>query len=130
MNNGEQLDIVNLLQKNSTDGSISCATVFKLVKEYGFFPDILGIALDKNNIKLKECQLGLFGYGGGKKIKPAESVTEEIENKIYFLLDDDDKLPCMAAWTIANELKISKLEVACFCEKLNIKISKCQLGAF
>jgi len=72
----------------------------------------------------------LFGYENKKKIiEPSESVPEELENKIYSLLEGGI-LPCAASWTIASELQISKLEVASACEKFKIKIKKCQLGAF
>jgi len=130
METQEKLDLQQLILEHSKEGTITCANAFRLVREYGFFPDIIGIALNNNKIKIKECQLGLFGYTDGKKVKPAETISEEAENKIYFLCEDDDRLPCMAVWNIANELKVSKLEVACYCEKLNVKISKCQLGAF
>ncbi len=128
-NTSDKLDIVEILKNESADDRISCARVFEVIKEYTFFPDIAGFALTQNKIKLTFCQLGLFGYPEGKNIPVCESVSEELEDMIYSNIEDE-KLPCAAAWNIAVELKIKKLEVTAACEKLGIKINKCQLGAF
>jgi len=126
----KKIDIVDILKENAADNKISCAKLFEIVNKYAFFPDIVGIAMNQQNIKITHCQLGLFGYPDGKKIIKAESVSEALEDQIYFYLEENDKLPCIAAWDIAAELKISKSEVAGACEKLGIKIGHCQLGAF
>jgi len=122
-------NINDVLKESASDASLTCMKAFEIVNEYSIFPDILGMAIDSNKIKLKGCQLGLFGHGSSKIIRAAETVSEELEDKIYSMLEDE-KLPCAAAWSIASDLKISKLDVACACEKLKIKIKKCQLGAF
>ncbi|PKL19008.1 MAG: hypothetical protein CVV49_03165 [Spirochaetae bacterium HGW-Spirochaetae-5] len=128
-NRSDKLDIVEIMKNASADDRIPCAKVFEVIKEYTFFPDIAGFTLTQNKIKLTFCQLGLFGYPEGKNIPECESVSEELEDKIFDRIEDD-KLPCAAAWNIAAELKITKLEVTSACEKLGIKINKCQLGAF
>ena len=129
MSNNETKDINDILKETVSDGSITCPAAFKLVHTHSIFPDILGMAINNNKIKIKECQLGLFGHGTSKIVRPAETVPEELEDQIYSMLEDE-KLPCAAAWSIASVMKISKLDVACACEKLKIKIFKCQLGAF
>jgi len=129
MSNNETKDINDILRETVSDGSITCPAAFKLVHTHSIFPDILGLAIDNNKIKIKGCQLGLFGHGSSKIVKPADTVSEELEDQIFGMLEDE-KLPCAAAWTIASDMKISKLDVACACEKLKIKICKCQLGAF
>ena len=126
----EKLDIADIIQKEAVDNKISCAKIFEVSRKYIFFPDIVGIAMNQQKIKITHCQLGLFGYPDGKRITIAESVPEALENKIYVFLDEDEKLPCIAAWDIAEELKISKSDVTAACEKLGIKIGHCQLGAF
>jgi hypothetical protein len=129
MNNDEKIDIVDILKDAAVDGKISCAKIFEIIHKYTFFPDIAGVALDQQKIKITHCQLGLFGYPDGKKIAKVESVSEKLEDKIYLFLTDD-KLPCVAAWDIAAELKITKSDVTAACEKMGIKIGFCQLGAF
>jgi hypothetical protein len=42
----------------------------------------------------------------------------------------DNRLPCLAAWEIAEKLGIKRLDVCAACEHLRIKIKPCQLGAF
>jgi len=125
----KKLNIEDVLKENAVDNKLSCAKVFEIAIGNSFFPDIAGIAMNQQKIKITHCQLGLFGYPDGKKITKAESVSEALEGAIFFYMEDD-KLPCVAAWDIAAELKISKLEVAAACEKLEIKIGFCQLGAF
>ena len=124
-----KLDIIEIMKASSSDGKIACAKVFDVIREYTFFPDIAGFTLNQNKTKLNLCQLGLFGYPEGKKIIECDSVSEDLEDKIYSSLEDE-KLPCAAAWNIAAELNMKKLEVTAACEKLGIKINKCQLGAF
>jgi hypothetical protein len=128
-NTNDKLDIIKIMQNASVDDRISCAKVFEVIKEYTFFPDIAGFTLTHNKIKLTHCQLGLFGYPEGKNIPECESVSEELEDKIFSGIEDE-KLPCAAAWNIAAELNIKKIDVTAACEKLGIKINKCQLGAF
>ena len=131
MNQGnDNINIQTLVKEKSNDGKISCAELFNLVKEYAIFPDLHGQCVNHEDIKITYCQLGLFGFENKKKIvEPAENVVEELENKIYSSLEDG-VLPCAASWVIAEELKIKKIDVASACEKLKIKIKKCQLGAF
>jgi len=42
----------------------------------------------------------------------------------------DGRLPCAAVFQIAADFKLAKIRVSSACEKLKIKISACQLGAF
>jgi len=129
MKSEEKIDIADVLREKAVDNSISCAKVFEIIREFTFFPDIVGIAMNQQKIEITHCQLGLFGYPEEKRITGLESVPEALEDKIYFFLEDD-KLPCIAAWDIASELKITKSEVTAACEKMGIKIGYCQLGAF
>lgn len=125
----KKTDILEILKAASSDNKIACAKVFELIKEYTFFPDIAGFTLNQNRIKISFCQLGLFGFPEGKKIPEYQNVSEELEDRIFEFLEDD-RLPCAAAWNIASEMNLKKPEVTAACEKLGIKINKCQLGAF
>lgn len=126
----ENINIQKLVNERGRDGKISCAELFKIVNEYKVFPDIIGQCVTLEKMKISHCQLGLFGYENKKKIlEPAENVSEELKNKILEMLEDG-VLHCEASWAIANELNISKLDVAAASEKLKIKIRNCQLGAF
>ena len=101
-----------------------------IAKEQRVAPEEAGRTLDLIEISIEKCLLGLFGYGPQKKIvRPAESVSAELEKAISANLTDG-RLPCVKAWNIADTLHLSKMDVAAACEKLGMKISRCQLGAF
>ncbi|HNX24020.1 MAG TPA: hypothetical protein PKG60_08205 [Spirochaetota bacterium] len=125
----EKKDIVEVLKSAAVDNKLACTKVFEIINEHSVFPDIAGFTMNQYKIKINFCQLGLFGYPEGKKILACETVSEILEDRIYSQIEDG-KLPCAAAWHIASELEMKKLEVTAACEKLGIKINKCQLGAF
>jgi hypothetical protein len=86
--------------------------------------------MDLLEINIVKCQLGLFGYSPVRKIvQPAESVSEELEAAIREAMTDG-RLPCAAAFRIAADFKLAKIRVSSACEKLKVRISACQLGAF
>ena len=58
-----------------------------------------------------------------------ERVPQELEQAIRDALIDG-KLTCKAAWDLADKMQMSKSDLASACEALEIKIKKCQLGAF
>ena len=125
-----QETIIDILKQAAADNKITCAGAFAISQKQSIFPDLLGVAMNESRIKICECQMGLFGCGSGNKtVKPAENVSEKLEDLIITHLEDG-RLGCPAAWGIAADLKIRKIDVAAACEKLKIKINKCQLGAF
>jgi len=125
-----QKSINDILKKAAVDNKITCAQAFAISQKQCIFPDLLGVAMNETKIKICECQMGLFGCGSGNKtVKPAESVSEKLEDLIFTYLVEG-RLGCQAAWDIAAELKIRKIDVASACEKMKIKINNCQLGAF
>jgi hypothetical protein len=128
-NTSGKKDITEILKTAAVDNKLACAKVFEISNEHSIFPDIAGITMTHNKIKITHCQLGLFGYPEGKKIPDFSEAYEDLENSIYDALEDE-KLPCGAAWNIASEMKIKKTDITAACEKLGIKINKCQLGAF
>jgi hypothetical protein len=80
--------------------------------------------------KVVKCQLGLYGYKPNKRIvKPAEAVSPDLEKAVRDALQNG-RLPCAAAWEVAERLGLRKMEVSAACETLGIKISACQLGSF
>jgi hypothetical protein len=113
-----------------SEGKLRCADAFLIAEELAVMPLDVGEAADELEVRLARCQLGLFGYGDPKRIvKPAERVAPMLEQAIREGLVGG-RLPCAEAWAIAARLEIPKLEVANAAEKLDIRISQCQLGAF
>lgn len=118
------------VQKNSDAQGISCAAAHRIVTELGVPPEDVGVAIDLKEIRINTCQLGLFGYGSRRKaVKPAAKVAPDLKSAIEGALLKG-RLSCAEAWRIADAMGILRIEVANSCETLNIKINKCQLGAF
>ena len=122
--------IVDALTSAVSDNTIPCAVAFSVVTDLKESTEEVGFTIDSLEYTITKCQLGLFGYGEEKKkVKPADSVSSALEDAIRKALIND-RLPCVAAWDIAERLGLGKLSVASACETLGIKISPCQLGAF
>jgi hypothetical protein len=122
--------IAEAVKQKVKEGKISCAVAFEIVKELHISPDEVGFTLDSLEIKIIKCQLGIFGYSNNKSpVKPLDSVLGELKEAIKDALEGS-RLPCRAAWDIAERLGIGKMDVTAACENLQIKISSCQLGGF
>ena len=129
---GDQPDktIADKIKMRAKDGCLPCAVAFDIAKEIGVSAAEVGKTLDLLNFRLVKCQLGLFGYGPGKKIvQPADSVAADLITAIEAALEND-RLPCASSWEIATRFKLRKMAVSNACEALGIKIKPCQLGAF
>ena len=123
-------EVTKAVTEAADAGKIACAQVFSIASKLGVSPAEAGKTLDLLKIRLVKCQFGLFGYTPDKSIvKPAEKVSPELESAIRSRVTDE-RLPCVQAWQIADELNLTKLDVSCAAEALGIKVKPCQLGAF
>ncbi len=119
-----------VILQHEKNGELACAAAFEIVNKHNIPADEVGSYADLLDIRLIKCRMGLYGYKPENKIvKPAESVTPELKQAIEARLVDG-KLFCKNAWEIASNLGLSKMAVSCACEALEIKMKKCQLGAF
>jgi hypothetical protein len=122
--------LARAVRARAQEGEIPCAVAFEIAKEKDAPPGEVGFTLDALGVKVVKCQLGLDGYKPDKRIvKPAETVSSELEEAVRDSLNTG-RLPCAAAWSIAERLRLRKMEVSAACETLGIKISACQLGSF
>ncbi|MCJ8502711.1 hypothetical protein [Desulfatitalea alkaliphila] len=122
--------LAEAIVRRMTGKTITCSTAHAIAQEQGVSPREAGVAIDLQEGQIQKCQLGLFGYGKGRKaIVPAESVTPDLQSAIEAALVDG-RLPCAAAWHIADTTGMPRMAVANACEKLGIRINRCQLGAF
>lgn len=109
---------------------LDCAAAFELVRTASISPQEVGRSADLMEIPVVRCQLGLFGYHPEKRVvKPLAAVPPELRAAIESNLVDN-RLPCTAAFKIAEDLQVAKMKVAAACETLKIRVSHCQLGAF
>jgi hypothetical protein len=123
-------EVAELLKKKKVDGAMTCPLAFQAAGELNLTPAEVGLALDILEIPISKCQLGLFGYTPVSRIiQPAETVPEDLEAAIRNALKDG-KLACASIFQIAGDFKMAKIRVSSACEKLKIRISSCQLGAF
>ncbi len=123
-------ELADALRAKSPDGRIGCAQAFDTARSTGRSPAVVGKALDDLEIRITRCQLGLFGYTPNKKVvEPAGEALPDIEKDVLAALVNN-ALPCGRAWEIASLHRTPKMTVSAVCERLGIKISPCQLGAF
>jgi hypothetical protein len=130
--NGTKLDpkIAEAVKRKATNNKISCASAHKIADELNTTPSQVGVALDLLEMRIINCQLGLFGHSPEKKaVKPGESVPPELEDAIRKSLVNN-RISCLASWQIAERFGIAKMDVSAACEALKLKIGACQLGAF
>ena len=123
-------EIRKILTKRSENGKIDCKRALALAKELAVDPLVIGRYADDMGIKLVACQLGLFGYRPEKKIvKPADTIEPVLAGQIEKQLTGG-RLPCSAAFDIAESMGFAKMDVSSACEAMKVSIKPCQLGAF
>jgi len=116
------------------DGRLPCPTAFKIARELGVEPIEVGEAATALDYSVSRCQLGLFGHGPkeegkGRVVESGMEVSEELAARVRDGLVDGS-LPCSAAWQIASEFKLTRLDLGNAAETLGTHISPCQLGFF
>jgi len=122
--------IAGAIREKVVEGEMACAEAERIGAAQGVQLEEVGRAMDLLEIRISRCQLGLFGYATeGKIVRPADQVDAALEEAVRSRLFDG-RLPCIAAWMIASDGKISRMGVAAACETLKIRIKPCQLGAF
>jgi hypothetical protein len=122
--------LADAVRQRASAGLMTCEEAFEIAAALGVTPGQVGMAIDMQEGRIHKCQLGLFGYTPRKKVvQAAASVPPELRSAIVAALARG-RLPCAAAWRIADTAGLSRLAVANACETLEIKIAACQLGAF
>ena len=122
--------IAEAVKRKATNNRISCASAHEIVDETGATPAEVGIALDLLEMRITNCQLGLFGHSPEKKaVRSSETVSPELEKAIRNSLEDN-RISCLSCWEIAARFGIARIDVSAACETLGLKIGACQLGAF
>ncbi len=119
-----------IIRQKASDNEISCAEAHNVAAKLKIEPAEVGTTIDLLEVRIVKCQLGLFGYGREKHI-PAlpDKVDPGIEPAINASLVNG-RLPCSAAWKIAERFEVAKAVIAAVCEKMKVKVAPCQLGAF
>ena len=123
--------LAKCVHEKATDGHLTCASAFSISEKTGAGPAEVGRAADLLEIKITQCQLGLFGHMKERRniVEPAKQVSMALEQAIQDRLISG-KLPCKEAWEVAKRFGLSKIEITGACERLNIRLGPCQLGTF
>jgi len=123
-------EIEKQVKQKISSGRISCADAHAVASALKVSPQKVGVAIDLLEAHIVDCELGLFGSG---LQQPAGELSAEAEGLLRQAVEEalaQGRLPCAAAWKIAETLGIAKVAVKLACNRMNIKINQCQLGTF
>ncbi len=125
--------IAKAIRQKSPGGELACAVAEKIAKDLKVGIPEVGVTADLLEMKIKKCQLGLFGWGKkpdhGKDIRATDSLSAKMKNALEEATENG-VVTCAEAWAIADRLGTERRAVSMACETLGLKIRKCQLGAF
>lgn len=125
--------IAKVIREKSPGGELACGMAERIANELKVSISEVGMTADLLNIKIKKCQLGLFGWGNkpnhGKDIHLANSVPFEMKRALEGIAENG-RVTCASVWAIADRLGTERKTVSIACETLGLKIRECQLGAF
>ena len=125
--------IAKAIREKSPGDTLACGVAEKISKELKVDISEVGITADLLEMKIKKCQLGLFGWGKkpnhGKDIHAADSVSVEMKTALEEVAENG-AVTCASLWAIADRLGAERKAVSAACDTLRLKIRVCQLGAF
>lgn len=122
--------LADALAQKAPDDRLSCTAAHQVAAAAQVAPAEIGKTADLLELRIVECQMGLFGYSPEKRIvRPAPEIAPGLRAAID-QRTIDGIIGCSSCWQIAAALGITKMAVASACEALGLKIKPCQLGAF
>ncbi len=122
-----------MLREKASENHIACAVAFDCADTLKISREKTGIYLDKLQIRLEKCQLGLFGHKRGEKGKKFLELTDQDRTQIKAVIENHAKngvLTCPELWDMADRSGIKRMMLSSFCEESGLKVKGCQLGAF
>ena len=111
-----------LLNNLDEEGKLSCLKAFKVARLIGLKPIDMSDACKSENIKITNCELGVFG-----KIQFQRPETV-IYNKIAQNFTQDKDVSCKTLWYQARESSLRR--VGSTVKHTDIDVTHCQLGCF
>lgn len=113
--------VLNNLDEN---GELSCIRAFKAAKLMGIKPKNMAQIAKDMNIKITNCELGVFG-----KLKFSQ-MNDDIYNTLAKNSANNKKVQCEIAWKLAQEKGSTLKKVGSSIKNSDIKVTHCQLGIF
>jgi hypothetical protein len=120
------------LRESAAGGDLPCALAHRLAESCATSPRAVGETADVLGIRVTLCQLGLFGYeeyGDKRWICIPATIPGDLAAALREACVDG-RLPCAAAWRLADEHGLPRLLVGFVSEAVDVRISACQLGCF
>ncbi|MCX8119118.1 MAG: hypothetical protein N3G78_14460 [Desulfobacterota bacterium] len=125
--------IARAIREKMAVGEFTCSMAEEISKEMNVKMSEVGRTADLLEIKIRKCQLGLFGWGEGesrgKAIEPSPSVPPEMKKALEELAEKG-AVTCASLWGLADRLRVERRALSSACEALGLKIRSCQLGTF
>jgi hypothetical protein len=115
-------------------GKLPCAVAHYIAAYLGVTPLDVGKEATATDVRLYQCQLGLFGYGRkGQSAYKIVGRKVEVDREVLDLIKagvSEGRISCARLWEIADSTGVIRAEVGNAADSLGIKITPCQLGAF
>ncbi|MBN1260388.1 MAG: hypothetical protein JXB35_06870 [Anaerolineae bacterium] len=126
--------VIQAIEAHLKEGRLRCAVAFRIARDLGVEPSIVGRTADVLQVHLSRCQLGLFGYPEGKGWTAAgvieKPVPDGLEAALRASVDAAGHIACVRLWAVAAEFGISRLQAGYVADTLGLHVAPCQLGAF
>lgn len=127
-------DIVKRAKERAHWGEIPCIAAHAVAWETGARPQQVADVLNELDVRVSQCQLGLFGFGPkaegkSKLIRPMPAIDPDLKARLE---DEAPKgaISCRAVWDIADALHVERLIVGNTADALGLRIMPCQLKCF
>jgi len=122
--------VAEKMEKLKENNQITCAAAHRAASDLNRSPKEIGVQVDLMELRIIQCQLGLFGHTPGsgqqdKDIRVSGELKLRLESKTR-----EGRISCKACWDIAKEFKMSRLDMGSVCKKIDLRIKPCQLGTF
>jgi len=115
----------DLVQTNlNENGELSCIKAFKVAKLIGMKPSDMAEVAKAMNIKITNCELGVFGKLQFKQM------NEDIYDTLVKGSQENKKVNCEIAWKLAQEKGSTLKKVGASIKNSDLKVTHCQLGVF
>ncbi len=141
-------DLRSLIQAGlDNNGQLSCEEAYIVAEARGVNPQAVRQQADNLGIRISRCQLGLFGYApekgrpgfraAGEAVRGSGQKTEEkmepVPEKVATAVGDtcsNNEITCVELWELGRAHNVSRFDMGCLAESLELSVRRCQLGCF
>ena len=126
--------VVERAKERAHDGKMPCIAAHTVAWETNATPQQVADILNELDVRVTQCQIGLFGYGPkaegkSKLIRPMPALDPDLKTRIAAKAPKG-VISCSAVWDIAGELGIERLAVGNTADAMDLRILPCQLKCF